>query len=164
MSLDIIYSNFYSSTLDCKRFSGVRWKKTGSVIARARRPPAARRPSAPTTSAAPPLARPRQRRSPPEVQPPLPASFAAPVPRPGYANYDALFSGLMVVRRGVGMTPAARRPAPSPSPPPPGGSGGVYVTEMHEPRPSPSPPPCPAMPRWEGGKGVGLLLAAAKEE
>jgi GATA zinc finger len=162
---------------------GVRWKKTGSVVARGRRRPAPAPKPKPVAAGAvrkpvrkPVTAqgqdRPLIKTSPPQ---PVMARFAAPIPSRARAQYESLFSGLMVVRARPSTSPARHLirphmhaiplPLPSPSPPPGLGMGlamgmqAVYVTEMHAPSPSPSPPP---LPRYSS-KGFSLLLAAAAE-
>ncbi len=139
---------------------GVRWKKTGSVVPRAKRTIAkstrkdTHSSSAPTTRTS--------------VQAPHPVR----VHDESYGRtYESVFAGLMEVPRAARSrtrTPRAQlffdgiaRASAAPSPPPVLANTTpplVYVTETLAPSPSPSPPPLPRMEPFPEGQGFRLVM------
>lgn len=143
---------------------GVRWKKTGSVVPRAKRTisKSSRKESSNNTTSIPTRT---------TVQAPHPVR----VHDESYGRtYESVFAGLMEVPRGSRSrtrTPRAQlffdgiaRASAAPSPPPVLNTSNatsppaVYVTETLAPSPSPSPPPLPRMEPFPEGQGFRLVM------
>lgn len=153
---------------------GVRWKKTGSVVPRARRTIA--KPGAATaaavTAAAGAAARARRAESRAMRAPVAVRVHDAGVARGAPATYESVFAGLMVVPRAARArtrtaraqrffdgVAAARTTVVAPPPLlPAAASSEVYVTETLAPSPSPSPPPLPRMEPFPEGQGFSLVM------
>eukprot|EP00737_Agarophyton_chilense_P004641 gb/GEZJ01006010.1/.p1 GENE.gb/GEZJ01006010.1/~~gb/GEZJ01006010.1/.p1 ORF type:complete len:414 (+),score=18.87 gb/GEZJ01006010.1/:620-1861(+) len=165
---------------------GVRWKKTGSLIARSKRAPpsdvstAFRKrsrtvdtcvPSSTSAAITATTVSPTAPSCPPPASSHAPHA-APPAPRPASvfraadatrARYDSVFSGLMVVHRGALAAPPARRArAPAPSSSPPSATTTATATTVPSRTPSASPAPtgaCELAPDAPDGGGDGEPFA-----
>jgi len=147
---------------------GVRWKKTGSVIPRARR--TISKPSGGSNSSSSAGASKPKHASNSNSN----SNSNSVSVNEGSTTYESVFAGLMEVPRPIRARTRTPRgqdwyntivsPQPGAALASPGtstptlGPLGVYVTETLAPSPSPSPPPLPRMVNFPDGAGFRLVM------